>query len=1031
MLSSLWYEYEQQLEEEGNQRGKREEEDEEEDEALTVESEDISVGGDLTDSDSSTSTFDPVLKLTGSPSRAMGGSQRATTRKGKGKKSVVHFSPRQGTYNDDNSASSGSSSGIGILHRSHTQDDAVYSTVGEKEERTEGEREEARRRKRISGLLISHGSILPSRSPLPNHRNHSKNTQHSPKPSSSPFGRESGSSVLSAPPSSPGGRVHSSSIDSATLRSLSSIKIKKETASSLRRKSARIGKGVLSSSGAQPLSQRQQQQQQQQQQSSDRSPPPPPPPTSSPPTQDINRDRGRDKGVRDSDRDTHSYREPDASLASHLDHRTSSASRNRTPVSSARKPSTLPLSSTLPSPVDPVSSQASSEEETALRVKQVSRIFSRWYWAMKETSNLRLLADNHFFKQHVSAVFDSFRQKVATTEQIADGTLFFQQKTLDSLLRHWVNRVVVVKEQEELVTFMEDYFLRRLQQKYFVKCRVYYDVADQAKSTLIRHFSGLLHDALSVWQDSLWGGSDNQQSHQPRRQRRKHQRGDPTPHQDEDSGADGPAACRWHFLRWRTHFIKQCNIFDSLLSSQTHHHTVCGHRVLRCLHEQVVQRDHEAGCISTADRHYFVTHTARVFIHLKHLLQERQAKNKAIRRRSLVVARKPLPSLASSQPTRRSSVTKHLHSDTSLTERHVRTFPTHRNKLEVVSEGDSSMASSKNTFNSSPFSAAQSQSPSSSTNNNRSRNRNMSIFSKCFVSEDNEHDLRALFDEIDVDHSGTIDFDELYAATVSTFPGLQLTADDVQEMIVNADLNDDGVIDFDEFCIIMGEAKRHVKTKIATTRRKFNATRKSYEDATGKMQMKRSTGPEGLRVLFNKIDKDGSGTIDTGELYTSMKQSFSSLNLTVEDVQHMMQKADLNNDGVIDFDEFSIIMGDAENHAKRMHGPSGGKRIRKMSVFSKNVVDEDVRLEMRSLFDKIDSDGSGAIETAELYVSMKQSFSALNLTVEDVQNMMKRADLNDDGVIDFEEFCVVMENTKAVQSEQQSPTGKFFSKSEW
>lgn len=64
----------------------------------------------------------------------------------------------------------------------------------------------------------------------------------------------------------------------------------------------------------------------------------------------------------------------------------------------------------------------------------------------------------------------------------------------------------------------------------------------------------------------------------------------------------------------------------------------------------------------------------------------------------------------------------------------------------------------------------------------------------------------------------------------------------------------------------------------------------------------RSTDPiEQLRDAFKEIDADGSGSIDRSEL-KEMMMSMMSNDYTEEEIDAMIDKADLDGDGEIDFE---------------------------------------------------------------------------------------------------------------------------------
>merc|ERR1712094_109494 len=71
----------------------------------------------------------------------------------------------------------------------------------------------------------------------------------------------------------------------------------------------------------------------------------------------------------------------------------------------------------------------------------------------------------------------------------------------------------------------------------------------------------------------------------------------------------------------------------------------------------------------------------------------------------------------------------------------------------------------------------------------------------------------------------------------------------------------------------------------------------------------------------------------------------------------------------------------------------------------KSITDEQ-KQELREAFDLFDTDGSGAVDAAELHTAMKAL--GFEPKKEEIAKMVKEMDKDGDATVDFEEFCVMM-----------------------
>ncbi|KAL5247756.1 hypothetical protein ACHWQZ_G019593 [Mnemiopsis leidyi] len=134
-----------------------------------------------------------------------------------------------------------------------------------------------------------------------------------------------------------------------------------------------------------------------------------------------------------------------------------------------------------------------------------------------------------------------------------------------------------------------------------------------------------------------------------------------------------------------------------------------------------------------------------------------------------------------------------------------------------------------------------------------------------------------------------------------------------------------------------------------------------------------------LKDIFRMFDKDNSGSIDVNEL-ESMVSSLG-ISATKEDLNDMIAEADIDKSGTIEFDEFKTLIG---------------------PHFQKEKPPEDY-IDAFNFFDK---DGDGFISRSELRNIMNTVDS--KLAESDIEDMIKEADINGDGKIDFDEFIKMM-----------------------
>ena len=134
-----------------------------------------------------------------------------------------------------------------------------------------------------------------------------------------------------------------------------------------------------------------------------------------------------------------------------------------------------------------------------------------------------------------------------------------------------------------------------------------------------------------------------------------------------------------------------------------------------------------------------------------------------------------------------------------------------------------------------------------------------------------------------------------------------------------------------------------------------------------------------FKAVFELFDKDRNGKITSKELGTVMRGL--GQNPTEEELKQMIREVDLDGNGTIDFKEFLCLM------------------VKKMK-------DTDTEEELLEAFKVFDRDGNGFITSHELRNIMNSLGEGLS--PEEIEEMIKEADLDNDGQIDYEEFVKMM-----------------------
>ncbi|BFG38413.1 hypothetical protein CerSpe_246870 [Prunus speciosa] len=150
----------------------------------------------------------------------------------------------------------------------------------------------------------------------------------------------------------------------------------------------------------------------------------------------------------------------------------------------------------------------------------------------------------------------------------------------------------------------------------------------------------------------------------------------------------------------------------------------------------------------------------------------------------------------------------------------------------------------------------------------------------------------------------------------------------------------------------------------------------------------------GLREMFKMIDTDNSGHISLEELKTGLERV--GADLKDSEISWLMQAADVDNSGTIDYGEFIAAMLHLNKVQKEDH--------------------------LYAAFSYFDKDGSGYITRDELQQACEK------FGLEDVQldDIIREVDQDNDGHIDYNEFVAMMQDTgfgKGLQSNMSRKVG--------
>ena len=143
-----------------------------------------------------------------------------------------------------------------------------------------------------------------------------------------------------------------------------------------------------------------------------------------------------------------------------------------------------------------------------------------------------------------------------------------------------------------------------------------------------------------------------------------------------------------------------------------------------------------------------------------------------------------------------------------------------------------------------------------------------------------------------------------------------------------------------------------------------------------------------MKSEFLALDADGDGTITVSELENVLRSMRGKLKASDADIKRAIKEIDKDGDGTIDLEEYMKSRKNKTN----------------MDLIHRALVQ---RSRVRKEFERFDADQSGYITKEEL-MALIQARAAVTITSEQIDKMMSDSDENHDGMINYEEFVLIM-----------------------
>ncbi|KAI3434801.1 hypothetical protein D9Q98_002859 [Chlorella vulgaris] len=144
---------------------------------------------------------------------------------------------------------------------------------------------------------------------------------------------------------------------------------------------------------------------------------------------------------------------------------------------------------------------------------------------------------------------------------------------------------------------------------------------------------------------------------------------------------------------------------------------------------------------------------------------------------------------------------------------------------------------------------------------------------------------------------------------------------------------------------------------------------------------------EGLTALFGELDVNASGSVSMDELVNGLDRL--GYDIRVDEMEHLMQRVDVNQDGEIQLTEFVAGLVD-------------WKALQNDSQWGRWV---------QMAFDRLDKNGDGWLDLEELAQQLPDDGSSDAERVLEARRMLREADTNGDGRISKDEFMELLMGT--------------------